>query len=118
MKAQTTSPSCMKTDTSSDYEYLFTNRPIAAARATVLRTEFPSDAKIAWFVAKRTCAQMLVTSKTVGKALGSKAIGDKAGVAFVQFNSGSNGYSYNPHAVNDALLLSFTLVPKSQAPGC
>ncbi len=101
-----------------DYEYRFTNRPIAAAKATVLRTEFPSDAKIAWFVVKRTCAQMLVTSKKVGQALGLKAIGDKAGAAFIEFSSGLNDYSYDSRAVNDALLQINTLVPKSQAPGC
>jgi hypothetical protein len=101
-----------------NYDYRFTNRPIAAAKATVLRTEFPSDAKVAWFVVKRTCAFMLVKSKKVGKALGSKAIGDAPGTALVEFSSGLIDYSYNPHAVNDALLQVYSLVPKRQAPGC
>ena len=91
-----------------NYEYRFTNRPIAAARALVLQTEFPPDAKIAWFVTKRTCAQMLVTSATVGKHV----------AAFIEFSSGLNDYSYNPKAVNDALLSIYPVVPRSKAPGC
>lgn len=101
-----------------NYEYRFTNRPIAAAETLVLHTEFPADAKIAWFVVKQTCAQMLVTSATVAKALGTKAIGDTAGAALVEFSSGINDYSYNPKAVNDALLMISSSIPKSQSPGC
>lgn len=36
------------------YEYRFSNEPIAAAKADVLRTQFPRDAKIAWFTVKQT----------------------------------------------------------------
>jgi hypothetical protein len=100
------------------YDYMFTNRPIAMARSDVLRTQFPHDAKVAWFAVKSTCAQMMVTSATLAKALSSKAIGDKDGSAFVEFSSGAAENSYNPKAVNDATFLLLPLEPKNQAPGC
>jgi len=101
------------------YEYHFTNRPISAAMRDVLRTQFPADAKTAWFVTKGACSQMMVTSATLGRALSTKAIGDRAGAAMVEFGSGSyGGGTYNPRSIDDALFLLLGLVPRSQAPGC
>lgn len=100
------------------YFYNFKNKPIAAARADVLRTQFPRDAKVAWFVTKRTCAQMMVTSATLGYALGSKTIGDPHGAALVEFSSGKADNSYSPGAVNQALFSLTELLPASKAPGC
>jgi hypothetical protein len=84
----------------------------------VLRTELPSDARIVWFVRKDSCAQMMVRSAKVGRELGSKATGDKAGAVMIEFSSGANEDTYNPGAVNDALFLLLPLEPSSAAPGC
>jgi hypothetical protein len=100
------------------YEYHFADLPIASAKALVLRTEFPSDARIVWFVRKDTCAQMMVRSAKVGHELGTKTIGDAAGAALVEFSSGVNEDTYNPSSVNDALFLLLPLESASQAPGC
>lgn len=100
------------------YEYHFANQPIEDARALVLRTEFPSDGRVVWFVRKETCAQMMVRSPRVGRELGTKAIGDAAGAALIEFSSGVNEDTYNPSSVNDALFLLLPLEPESQAPGC
>jgi hypothetical protein len=100
------------------YDYMFNNRSIANARSDVLRTQFPADAKVAWFAVRGTCAQMMVTSATLAKTLVSKAIGDTDGSAFVEFSSGAAEDSYDPTAVNDATFLLLPLEPKNQAPGC
>jgi hypothetical protein len=92
--------------TVTQYEYRFANVPIAAAKAGVLRTEFPLDAKIKWFAVKRGCAQMMVTSKTLGRGLG----------ALVEFSSEPHDNLYNPRVVNDALFLG--LPPKTKVADC
>ncbi len=101
-----------------DYEYRFKDKPIGAAKADVLRTQFPADVKVVWFTVKRTCAQMMVTSATLGKVLRAKPIGDSHGSALVEFSSGAAENSYSARAVNDALFLLLPLEPKSKAPGC
>ena len=101
-----------------DYYYMFANRSIASAKSGVLRTQFPGDVKVVWFVVKPTCGQMLVKSATLAKALDSKAIGDSDGSALIEFGGGANGNSYNPKAINYALVGLSPLEPKNQSPGC
>jgi hypothetical protein len=62
--------------------------PIAAAKAEVLASEFPSDAKITWFKVKDTCAQMLVRSKTLEHTIHHFAL--------VEFSSGDAADHYTP----------------------
>jgi hypothetical protein len=100
------------------YDYSFTNRPVAAAKARVLESQFPPGAKVVWFLSKRTCAQMLVHSATLGKELGVKSVGDPTGTAFVEFLSGPTDNSYNPSSVNEASLQSFPPTRRSHSPGC
>jgi hypothetical protein len=100
------------------YDYMFPNRTIARAKSDVLNTQFPRDVRVAWFAVRPTCAQMMVTSATLAKALGSKAIGDTDGSAFVEFSSGVAEDSYDPSAVNDASFVLLPLESKKQAPGC
>lgn len=100
------------------YEYRFLDEPIAAAKADVLRTQFPADVKVVWFARKATCAQMMVRSAALGLALSDPAIGDKVGSVLVEFSSGVAEDSYDPSAVNDALFLLLPLESKSKAPGC
>jgi hypothetical protein len=101
------------------YDYHFANLPISVAKANVLRTQLPRDVKVVWFVTKGLCAQMMVRSRILGHALGSRDIGDKAGSAMVEFGSGSYGGStYSARAVDDALFILLPLMPRKQAPGC
>jgi hypothetical protein len=95
------------------YDYHFVSLPIAAAKAQVLRTLFPRDVRVVWFVRKGTCGQMMVWSATLSRALGSTPIGDRAGAAMVEFGSGDGG-SYKPRAVDDAL---FVLLRSSRRAG-
>jgi len=61
---------------------------------------------------------MLVRSRTLGRALSAKKIGDRQGVAFIEFSSGVAEDHYNARSVNDALLMVYDLVGKGSAPGC
>jgi hypothetical protein len=100
------------------YEYRFHPLAISRAKALVLR-ECPSDVRVVWFRAVGgSCAQMLVRSATVGRALSSKKTGDPQGVAFIEFSSGALEDSYSARSVNDALFMIYPLVSKSGAPAC
>jgi hypothetical protein len=100
------------------YEYRFHPLPISLVKALVL-LEFPSDVHVVWFRAVgASCAQMLVRSPTVGRALGTKKIGDPKGVALIEFSSGALEDSYNARSVNDALFMLYPFVSKSGAPAC
>lgn len=100
------------------YDYRFHPLAISRAKALVLR-EFPSDVRVVWFrTVGGSCAQMLIRSATVGRALGTKKIGDKKGVALVEFSSGALEDSYSARSVNDALFMLYPLVTKSGAPAC
>jgi hypothetical protein len=101
-----------------NYDYHFTPRSISAAKTLVLRTEFPRDARVVWFIDKGSCAQMLVRSTTLARAIGKKPIGDKHGTALIEFSSGVAEDTYNARSVNDALVGLGTLTPKSKAPAC
>jgi hypothetical protein len=70
---------------------------IEEAKASVLLSEFPRDAKIVWFKRKDTCAQMLVRSRLARLAYDA---------ALVEFTSGEAADYYSPHAVSDAILLA------------
>jgi hypothetical protein len=63
------------------YDYHLHSEPIAAAKTDVLSSQFPPDAREAWFAVKGTCAQMLVRSATLARVLGGKGIGDSSGGA-------------------------------------
>lgn len=83
---------------------------IQQAKRSVLASEFPSDAKIAWFKRLDTCAQMLVRSRKVARALGGTRI-----AALVEFSSGEAGDSYDPSDVWDAILIA---LPEPVNLGC
>ena len=100
------------------YEMAFANQPVSDVRAETLSGEFPPDAKMLWFAVKDSCAQMLVQSATLGKALGSKDVGDPSGTALVEFSSGALGNSYDPSRVNDAIFMLAGYTAQSAAPGC
>jgi hypothetical protein len=101
------------------YGYRFRPQSMASVKALVLRTEFPTDARVVWFISRvGNCALMLVQSSTLAHALGGKAIGDKKGTALVEFSSGVDEDTYSPRSVNDANLSLWDLTPKSGAPAC
>jgi len=81
---------------------------IEEAKAFVLTSEFPGDAKIVWFKREDTCALMLVRSKKVARA-GIEA-------ALIAFTSGEGGDTYNPRAVGDAIVMESPL--SAESPGC
>jgi hypothetical protein len=92
------------------YFYYFNPRPIAAAKADVLRTQFPPDTKVAWFAVKRKlfpggsgsqCAAMIVTSKTIAKVLGPKYF-EADGSVLVYFYSDDPEGHWDPKAVVSA----------------
>ncbi len=100
------------------YSYRFRARPFLQAKALVLRTEFPADAQVVWFANRRgLCAQMLVRSATVARAIGRRPVGDKKGTALVELTSGA-GDSYTARSVNNAGITQSHLVSKGSAPGC
>jgi hypothetical protein len=98
------------------YQFNFHPMPISRAKALVLQSQFPPDAKVLWFATRDTCAQMMVQSNVLGRELGGNRIGDGAGTAQVEFGSG-DGNSYSAGSVNDAL---FQLLPNNgpDAVGC
>lgn len=77
------------------------------AKKDVLTTEFPGDAKIAWFKRRDTCAQMLVRRKTIEQLTGDAAL--------VAFSSGAAGDRYDARDVWNAILIS---VGKNTSLGC
>jgi len=83
---------------------------IREAKLIVLASEFPPDAKIAWFRTLDTCAQMLVYSKRVARA-GTEA-------ALFEFTTGVAADKYNPRDVWDAIVLPWPLSGPGQGPGC
>jgi hypothetical protein len=88
-----------------EYTYNFPSKPIAEARADVLQSQLPPGTHIVWFTTKGICAQMLVQSEALRKALRE----DTEGTAFVEFGSekpSSETYSesYDPRAVTNALI--------------
>lgn len=70
---------------------------IGRAQRSLLRTEFPSDARIAWAKRRTTCSQMYVQSAAVARATGGGAI--------VEFSSGRAGDRYDPRDVWSATLI-------------
>jgi hypothetical protein len=73
---------------------------IAQAKAMVLSSEFPRDAKITWFKRKGTCAQMLVHSKTLERTIHQYAL--------VEFSSGDAADYYDPSDASQLTLLTVT----------
>jgi hypothetical protein len=61
---------------------------------------------------------MLVTNVILGHTLGSKAIGDSAETALIEFGSGVNEDHYNASAVSDALFMLSPVVTPDAAPAC
>lgn len=100
------------------YDLHFKGDPIRQAKAVVFGRELPRDAKPLWFAVKDTCAQMLVKSPTLAKALGSKSIGDTSGTVLIEFGSGVNEDHYDPHSISDALFMLAEETSAAQAPGC
>jgi hypothetical protein len=96
----------------------FANLPVSEVEGQVLSGEFPPDARKVWFAVKDSCAQMLVQSSILGKALGSKAAGDPAGTTLIEFSSGDGDTSYDPEQVNDALFMLAGYTAQWAAPGC
>ena len=100
------------------YIYRFLNKPISAAKADVLRTQLPSDARVVWFARRGACAQMMVRSAKLAQTLGPMPIGDKDGTVVVEFNSGVNEDTYDPRSVNEAYFIALPLESSSKVPGC
>jgi hypothetical protein len=100
------------------YDMAFANLPVSEVEGQILSSEFPPDAHRAWFVVKDSCAQMLVQSSILGKALGSHAVGDPAGTVLIEFSSGDADTSYDPDRVNDALFMLAGYTAPSGATGC
>jgi hypothetical protein len=73
---------------------------IDEAKRFILSSEFPPDAAIAWFQRKDTCAQMLIRSSRLSRAIHSSAL--------IEFSSGEAGDHYTPSAVSEAILLPAT----------
>jgi hypothetical protein len=71
---------------------------VREAKSVILASEFPRDAKIAWFKVKDSCAQMFVRSRKVARAL-------HGGGALVEFSSGEAGDYYESSNVSDAILI-------------
>ena len=103
----------------SDYIYSFVNQSFEAAKANVLRTQFPSDAKVVWFRHTPKCVQMLVKSAAIGKELRGIHFHDPTGSVLVYFFSGLDEKPYSARSVNEALLkLLLGPIPSYQAPDC
>jgi hypothetical protein len=71
---------------------------VDAAKQRVLRSEFPTDAKVVGFRRRSTCAVMNVRSPTLARVLHDGA------TASVEFGSGENDDSYDPADVWTALV--------------
>jgi len=100
------------------YDLHFPNLPVAEAKASVFGSEFPRDARQVWFAVKDACAQMLVRSRTLARALGTKAIGSKNGTVLVEFGSSIASDHYTPSRVGDALFMLGQDTSPDNAPGC
>jgi hypothetical protein len=100
------------------YDLHFANVPISQAKAEAFAQDLPSDATQLWFDVKDTCADMLVQSKTLSTALGSRAIGDTDGTVLVEFGSGLNEDHYSADRVSDALFILSPKTSPGSAPGC
>ncbi|HSZ06663.1 MAG TPA: hypothetical protein VK778_15860 [Solirubrobacteraceae bacterium] len=105
-----------------NYYYNFQSKSISEAKAEVLSSQFPTETHIVWFTDKGSCADMLVQSDTLRKALSGKTIGDNEGTALVEFGSGESGAeSYDESAVTNALIMlpaGANPSGPSTAPGC
>jgi hypothetical protein len=89
-----------------NYYYNFQSKSISEAKAEVLSSQFPTETHIVWFTDKGSCADMLVQSDALRKALSGKTIGDNEGTALVEFGSGESGAeSYDESAVTNALIM-------------
>jgi hypothetical protein len=105
-----------------NYYYTFQNKSISEAKADVLSSQFPTETHIVWFADKGSCADMLVQSDALRKALSVKTIGDNEGTALVEFGSGESGAeSYDESTVTNALIMlpaGANPSGSSTAPGC
>ncbi|HMI99248.1 MAG TPA: hypothetical protein VK488_05390 [Gaiellaceae bacterium] len=81
---------------------------VEEAKSMMLASEFPSDAKIAWFKRLNSCAQMFVQSRTVARAVNAGAL--------VEFSSGAAGDHYAPSNVSEAILIALPAPAKGN--GC
>lgn len=100
------------------YDMAFANLPISRVVSQIMSSEFPSDAHKLWFAVKDSCAQMVVQSATLAKALGTTEIGDAAGTVLVEFSSGAADTSYDPGSVNDATFMLAGYTTQSSATAC
>jgi hypothetical protein len=105
-----------------NYYYNFQSKSISEAKAEVLSSQFPTETHIVWFADKGSCADLLVQSDALRKALSGKAIGDNEGTALVEFGSRESGAeSYDEGAVTNALIMlpaGANPSGTSTAPGC
>jgi hypothetical protein len=104
------------------YKYHFPATAIAAAKANVLRTQFPSDAHQVWFTVMPACAFMLVRSDSIARQLrGAGAGGSHAGEPKIEFTSASEeeerstGSSYDASGVTVAYLAPAISASPAQA---
>lgn len=92
---------------------------IDQAKLIVLR-EFPADTKILWFVVKDACAEMEVQSATLGSVVGTPALGDPEGQAYVELDSAlpDGTATYNATDINEAILVLASYPTVADAAPC
>ena len=87
------------------YRYHFPATTIAAAKASLLHGQFPTDAHQVWSAVKLTCALTLIRSDTLIRQLHeAQAGGHHAGETVVEFTSGAEENAYDASAVTAAEL--------------
>jgi hypothetical protein len=86
--------------------------PESSPRA-LARKGLPADARVKWFVFKRTCSQMLAQSKT----LAGLPLGDPTGSVFVEFSDDS-GSRAGGHFPTTGYFIQLGAISASSAPGC
>lgn len=102
-----------------DYQMNIPGQPIHDAVARALQ-ELPRDAHELWGAKRDTCYQAELTSRTLGRALSARAIGDPEGEVFVEFDTilpdGSSIYKSTD--VNEILVGLGSYPTVASAPAC
>ena len=98
------------------------NIPGESIRHAIARAlqELPPDAHELWGLKRDTCYQAELTSRTLGRALVARAVGDPEGDVFVEFDTNlPNGSSvYERTDVNEILIGLGTYPTRASAPSC
>jgi hypothetical protein len=102
-----------------NYQMNIPGQPIRDAVARALQ-ELPPDAHEVWGAKRDTCYQAELTSRTLGRALSARAIGDPEGDVFVEFDTilpdGSSIYKRTD--VNEILVGLGSYSTAASGPAC